>query len=190
MSTVNYKTHALNAVANKEPDTKVARRIYLSYPTFAFRDHPDREFDLKDSIASKFGIDIFSIHFAGSGKTGESYHKTSTFIPGKSDLDTSIISAKLFLKYLEIAAEVTDQFTDRTKFKDHDEFRQFTGYLKKGILIPERMPICQEKLDWTQFFNNLSQNYIDLFDNVNCWIYSTQKIFELKFSKTIELIRA
>jgi hypothetical protein len=184
-----YKQSIQKGLSEKATHTTIARKIYLSYPTFSFSDHPEQEFSVKNEIANKFEVDIFSIHFGGSAQTGESYHKDSVFVPGKSDLDAAIISPSLFLRYLELTCEITDNFSDMTKFtgSTQDTYR-FKKYLTRGIFVPELMPHSPAKIDWNSFFNNLSQGNLELFDNINCWIYSTQKIFELKFSKTIQLL--
>ncbi|MHA6881556.1 hypothetical protein [Ralstonia pseudosolanacearum] len=189
MANIDYRAHALTAAAQSESSSQIARRLYLSYPTFAFSECPEREFNLKNRISEQYKVDIFSVHFGGSGKTGESYHKSSEFSPGKSDLDAAIISPSLFLGYLEIASETTEEFRDRTRFPNIDEYKRFVGYLQRGIFVPELMPTCKEKIEWTAFFNNISADYTDLFDNINCWIYSTQKVFEMKFSRTVSLIK-
>ncbi|MGN5353259.1 hypothetical protein ACQ4P5_14435 [Ralstonia sp. L16] len=189
MANIDYRAHALAAAEQSESNLQIARRLYLSYPTFAFSECPEREFNLKNLISEQYKVDIFSIHFCGSGKTGESYHKNSEFTPGKSDLDAAIISPSLFLGYLETASEATEEFKDRTRFSSIEEYKRFVGYLQRGILVPSLMPTCKEKIEWLAFFNNISAGYTDLFDNINCWIYSTQKVFEMKFSRTVSLIK-
>lgn len=172
------------------PYSEIVREVYLSYPTFSFADLPKKEFLIKNAISNKFGLDIFSIHFGGSAKTGESYHKDSKFCAGKSDLDAAIISSGLFTKYLEITCEITKNFSDLTSFKiKSTQVEIFRSYLQRGVLIPEFMPQCPERTEWISFFNNLSQGNTDIFDNINCWIYSSQKLFELKFSGTIHTFK-
>jgi hypothetical protein len=187
----DYRANIKNRLAKKVEHSVIAREIYLSYPTFSFGDHPEKEFLIKNGIAEQFGVDIFSVHFGGSAKTGESYHKTNKFEFGKSDLDAAIISPSLFLKYLEFTCVATNNFSNLTSFDtDEREIEMFRRYLLRGILIPDLMPSCDERLAWKTYFNNLSAGNISLFDNINCWIYSTQKIFEMKFAATVKILES
>lgn len=185
----NYRTNIKKRLESKVAHSEIAREIYLSYPTFSFFKYPEEEFSIKNGIAEQFDVDIFSIHFGGSAKTGESYHKPNKFSFGNSDLDAAIISQSLYIKYLEITCVVTNNFSDLTHFDTTEkEIEMFRKYLLRGIFIPELMPNCDERLAWRTYFNNLSAGYINLFDNINCWIYSSQKIFEMKFAATIKLL--
>lgn len=167
-----------------------ARKIYLCYPTFSFVGRPDREFLIKDKIAQEFNIDIFSVHFGGSGKTGESYHKINQFKLGESDLDAGVISSRLFNEHLEEALDVTNGFYDLTSYGDRaDDLKEFKARLVRGILIPEKMPECPGRNRWIEFFENLSFGNQDLFKDISCWVYLSQKTYEMKFSKTIDLLR-
>jgi hypothetical protein len=184
-----YRKRIKTNLAGKTSHNAIAREIYLSYPTFSFADSPEKEFAIRNSISKQFEVDFLSVQFGGSAKTGESYHKLSSFEFGKSDLDAAIISQHLFLKYLELTCEITDSFSDLTSFDpDAAKIAMFKKYVLRGIFIPELMPNCDVRLEWNSFFNNLSQGNLDLFDNINCWIYSSQKLFEIKFAKTIRLL--
>lgn len=189
MDTTFYRERIRAGLSQQTHPARIVREVYLSYPTFSFNDHPEKEFQIKDAISEKFGVDIFSVHFGGSAKTGESYHKENIFRAGRSDLDAAIISPQLFLKYLELTCEITRNFSDLTLFAcKQDKIAQFRNYLQRGVFIPSLMPKCKEKSEWVTFFNNLSRGNTDIFENINCWIYSSQKTFELKFSKTIKLL--
>jgi hypothetical protein len=183
-----YRDSIQKRLARSAEYSSIAREIYLSYPTFSFADHPEKEFIIRDEISRFCHVDFFSIHFGGSAKTGESYHKENFFEFGRSDLDAAIINSGLFLRYLETTLEVTDNFTDLTGFSDATDAEKIKKYISNGIFVPEFMPNCQERTEWISFFNNLSDGNLDLFDNINGWIYSTQRIFELKFAKTILLL--
>lgn len=189
MQPLDFRDAIKAELAKGVAHSEIARRIYLSYPTFSFEGKPDREFDIKNLISTKFDVDLFSIHFAGSGKTGESYHKKSIFQPGNSDLDAAIISHSLFLKFLEETITVTNGFKDQTTFTGtNEDYELFKKRLCHGIFIPELMPTCTLKSEWMVFFENLSHGNEDLFRDINCWIYSSQKIYEWKFSSTIRLL--
>ena len=53
----------------------IARKIYLSYPTYIFIDFYDLEFEIIDSICEQFKLPLKSVQVAGSAKTGHSYHQ-------------------------------------------------------------------------------------------------------------------
>ena len=189
MQPTDYLKAIKSDLANNVVYSEIARRIYLSYPTFSFDGKPDREFDIKNRISTKFNVDIFSIHFAGSGKTGESYHKENKFRAGDSDLDAAIISHRLYLQYLEESIAATDGFRDLSAYNGlTDDYKKFQQKLCCGILMPEFMPSCRLKSEWLKFFDNLSYGNTDLFRDINCWIYSSQKIYEWKFSSTIRVL--
>ena len=184
-----YKAAIVKALSLGQPAATVARQIYLSYPTYSFSGKPDREFSIKNAISTEFRVAISDIHFGGSGKTGESYHKKNQFIPGHSDLDAAIINNRLYLEFLEQVVVITDGFKDLTGYdKRVDELDMFLRRLQQGILIPEYMPLCAIRARWQQFFEALSAGNTDLFKDINCWIYSTQMVYEWKVSRTINLL--
>lgn len=183
-----YRESIHRALGQSASYPTIARQIYLSYPTFSFVNHPEKEFVIRNEISKFCAVDLFSIQFGGSAKTGESYHKDNFFEFGRSDLDAAIISSSLFLRYLEITLEVTDNFTDLTAFSVPEDADKIRKYISNGIFVPEIMPNCSQRIEWISFFNNLSDGNLDLFDNINGWIYSTQRVFELKFAKTVVLL--
>lgn len=188
MDSSQYKAAIIEALSLGQSSAEVARRIYLSYPTYSFAKKPDREFDIKNTISTEYNVSISDIHFGGSGKTGESYHKPNTFTPGISDLDAAIINPRLYFEFLQEVVVITNGFKDLTGYnKRNDEAETFLRRLQHGILIPEYMPTCQKRTQWLKFFENLSAGNSDLFKDINCWIYSTQMIYEWKFSSTINL---
>lgn len=183
-----YRDSIHKRLARSAEYRTIAREIYLSYPTFSFVDQPEKEFIIRDEISRFCNVEFFSIHFGGSAKTGESYHKENFFEFGRSDLDAAVINPGLFLSYLEVTLEVTDNFSDLTGFSDITHADTIRKYITNGIIVPEYMPTCPQRTEWLSFFNNLSRGNLDLFDNINGWIYSTQKTFEMKFAKTILLL--
>lgn len=183
-----YRDRIQQALGQSSAYATIAREIYLSYPTFCFAHHPEKEFVIRDEISQFCQVDFFAVQFGGSAKTGESYHKDSLFEYGRSDLDAAIISPSLFLRYLETTLEVTDNFSDLTAFSDPEHAEEIRRQLSRGVFTPEYMPSCQERIEWLSFFNNLSAGNLDLFDNINGRIYCTQRVFELKFAKTILLL--
>ena len=94
----------------------IARKLFLSYSTEVFKENEDKEFYIKDNIATQFDISFSSIEIAGSSKTGLSFFKDKKFEPGKSDLDIAIISLPLFNKFYETAHLLTKGYSDLTVF--------------------------------------------------------------------------
>ena len=167
----------------------ISRKIYLSYPTFAFKDNHDIEFEILNSISNEFKIPLSSVQVVGSSKTGYSYFKNTEFKIGQSDLDIAIIDPYLFQKYCEIVLKETNGFTDLTKFKRSQEsnnYNSYKNYLAKGIFRPDFMPAIEAKKKWFNFFNKLSNKYDTIFSDINAGIYFSQTFFEYKQSENID----
>jgi len=171
----------------------IARKIYLSYPTFVFKDLYEREFKLFDNICEQFQIPLKAVQVAGSSKTGFSYSKQKEFIKGKSDLDIAIVDQNLFLYYIESVFELTKSFSDLSKFGRTDDgtshFELYKTSILKGFFRPDLMPRSDIRRDWFNFFNKLSQGYIDLFSNINAGVYLNEYYFITKQSQNIELYK-
>jgi hypothetical protein len=171
----------------------IARKIYLSYPTFVFKDLHEKEFKLVDDICYKFQIPLKAVQFAGSSKTGFSYSKQRAFIKGSSDLDIAIIDQGLFLYYTESVFELTKSFSDLSKFgRTEDGISHFDLYktsILKGFFRPDVMPYSNIRREWFNYFNKLSQDYIDLFSNINAGIYLSEYYFTVKQSQNINLYK-
>lgn len=171
----------------------IARKIYLSYPTFVFKDLYEKEFKLVDDICEKFQIPLKAVQFAGSSKTGFSYSKKREFIKGKSDLDIAIIDQSLFLYYTESVFELTKSFSDLTKFGRTEDgtsfFELYKSSILKGFFRPDLMPYSDLRREWFNFFSKLSQSYIDLFSNINAGIYINEYYFITKQSQNVDLFK-
>lgn len=179
-------------ISNGNTDTEIARKIFLSYPTSVFENKHEIEFDIKNKISQFFDIPITSVQVAGSAKLGYSYHKSKIFEIGESDLDIAIINTDLYLRYAMIAFQKTNGYTDLSHFKQQGTLGgvkvkdNFIKYLARGILRPDLLPNCEEKIDWFKFFNNLSSEYIKIFKNINAGIYCNEKFYEHKQSDVIK----
>ncbi len=191
-------THYEKAVKMRQEhqtDNDIARKLFLCYPTHVFKDQEEVEFEIKDEISKHFNISILSVQFCGSAKFGYSYHNSRLFNANESDLDVSIIDTPLYLKFLRIAHEVTKGYSDFSKFRSRNHMTgksicsNFTSYLSKGIVRPDLMPSCEEKLKWFTFFNLLSNKYSKLFKNINAGIYCNEYFFESKQKYIIQKIQ-
>ena len=178
-----------NGIEKAEPSKIIARKLFLSYSTEVFKENEDKEFYIKDNIASQFDIPFGSIEIAGSSKTGLSFFKDKKFEPGKSDLDIAIISLPLFNKFSETAHQLTKGYSDLTVFpffKGLSTAQQFRkGISNNGFVNPFFMPNCELKSKWLDFFNSLSNNHFDLFKNINGGIYASEYFFESKQEECI-----
>jgi len=177
-------------IAQKLDYNSIARKIYLAYPTFAFIDLYELEFEILDAICAKFNLPINSIQVAGSSKTGYSYHQNRAYKKGESDLDIAIIDQQLFLYYCESVFEITKGFSNlsgfgRTYEKSNHEL--YGTYILRGIFRPDLMPKSKLRTDWFDFFADLSKRYTSLFSSINAGIYLSEYYFETKQSENIEL---
>ncbi len=168
---------------------EIARKIYLSFPTYAFKHKKDDEFNIKNEISQFFKIPFRNIQIVGSAKTGESYIKGTKFDSETSDLDVAIIDLNLFFEYLEIVFKKTKGYKILTIFSEPNDQITYERYIAKGIFRPEFMPNCWEKTRLRKFFNYLSSKYIKDFTEINIAIYASECFFESKQGSSIKKIR-
>lgn len=161
------------------PYQEIARKIYLTYPTSALIGREEHQYEIVNEVSQFFRIPINHVQVCGSSKTGMSFHKRTVFTPKKSDLDIAIIDNGLFLQYTEKVFTLTKGFNDRTKFRT-DTFEKYINYLSRGIFRPDLMPTCLERVQWFEFFNNLSVRHSSYFKSINAGVYQTQLYFEYK----------
>lgn len=178
-----------SGIVNRDCSRTIARKLFLSYATEIFRDNEDAEFYIKNSISEGFDIPFSSIQIVGSSKTGLSFFKNYGFKPGESDLDIAVISLPLYNKFCETSHQVTDGYVDLssfTLFRGQRTDKQFIKGLSKGFVNPFFMPNCELKSKWLEFFNKISNDYFELFKNINGGVYSSEYFFESKQSECIE----
>lgn len=170
------------------PNDRVAQKIFLSYPTFAFSGNEDLAYQLTSEVADFFNISISSVSVAGSGKTGFSFHKESTFSIKNSDLDLAIIDPTTFLSHLERALRDSEgyQLTKFTTKNGRSTRNDFMSYLAKGMFRPDLMPIGEERQKLINFKNKLSRNYKLIAADISIALYATEKAFLHKQSRSIE----
>ncbi|MDH6303882.1 hypothetical protein M2459_000214 [Parabacteroides sp. PF5-5] len=176
------------SIKEKLTHREIVRKVYLTYPTKAFIEREEQQYEIFNEISSHFSIPINHIQVCGSSKMGRSFHKDSQFTPKSSDLDIAIIDTALFLKYSEIIFNATNGFNDCTKFtgkKGENNFLNYSSYIAKGIFRPDYMASCKERAEWFNFFNQLSLKYKDYFKSINAGIYLSQVYFEHKQSSNI-----
>jgi hypothetical protein len=186
---MNYLDSIQSGLDAKKKHIEIARKIYLSHPTSAFKDKEEKQFDILNEVRDHFKIPITNIQVVGSSKIGQSLHKKSSFTAKKSDLDLAIIDSNLFVYYTELIYSSTKGFSDLTKFgRNHSgisNFQEYSQYLLKGIFRADLMPSGEVRAEWSTFFGKLSSKHIDLFKSINAGIYLSQLFFEIKQTSTI-----
>lgn len=185
-----YNEGIAKGLEDKMRNEVISRKIYLSFPTEVFKGLEEVEFKVQNSIANFFKVPLYSIQVVGSGKTGYSYYKNTSFELGKSDLDIAVIDPNLFRYYAELVFKHSNGFKDLSKFGRNKNgvphHKIYKNSLLKGMFRPDAMPAIKERSAWFKFFNKLSADYIDLFKDINCGIYFSQLFFEMKQSDNIE----
>jgi hypothetical protein len=173
-----------------EPKEQIARRIYLGYPTFVFKDKEDKEFEILNEIALHFRVPFTSVQIVGSAKTGFSFVNRTPFIEKKSDCDIAIIDSGTFTSLLEYAHQQTNGFKDFTKY----DLKRYildktTGYsmsdklrfdISQGYINPYYLPDGDFKEKWLIFFEQLSDKYPEQFKRIDGAAYASQYLFEMK----------
>ncbi|MHA4046556.1 hypothetical protein [Bacillus cereus] len=184
-----YKKAIETGVKSSQSPIIIARKLFLGYPTSAFKDKEEMGFEILNEIAHYFSIPFYDVHIVGSAKTGSSLYKRTEFTPKESDLDVAIINQNLFLKYSEYAYLRSKGYSDQTVFRGKGGISQansFKNYLSRGILRPDMLPRGELKEEWFRFFNKLSTKYNKEFKDINAGIYASQFFFESKQAETIE----
>lgn len=179
-------------IESKVPHEETVRKVYLSYPTFAFQDKDDLKYEIFNEISKFFGVPFTSIQITGSGQIGRSLHKKRDFQEKTSDLDVAIINSSLFIQYMEIVSNETNGYRDVSKFPiDIDNGgtvkQQYLAYLGKGIFRPDLMPSCKKRADIRSFFGRLSTKHSNIFKSINAGIYLSECFFEKKQRTAIEV---
>lgn len=169
----------------------IARKIYLCYPTKAFINLEEKQYEIIDEICRFFQIDFTCIQIAGSAKTGRSPHKDKDFIPGKSDLDIAIINPQLFIKYMELVFIKTKGYSDLTSLpmktkRNVPTIKFHKEYLSKGMFFPDAIPYGPERAEWFDFFSKLSDKHQDQFKSINAVIYISESLFVEKQTSAIK----
>ena len=166
------------------------KKVFLSYPSNYFLDHPDIQFEIFNKISCEFKIPFSSIRISGSAHTGYSFIKRRPFLEKESDLDVAIIDARLFQQLLEQCYERSEGFRPDmfpTEEGTSKSLRnQFMNYSGRGIIRPDLMPKGPEKQRIWSFFNRLSNEYTEKFKNISAGIYLSETIYTLKQRSSLQ----
>ena len=170
--------------------TDIARKIYLSYPTKAFCEKEDIQYEIMNNIARYFHVPLRSIQVTGSAKTGRSFHKKKDFTPGISDLDVAIIDMHLYTDLMEYVHNFTKGYSNRTRFPIRDglsTYAEYIAYLNRGIFRPALMPYSDRRTDIDSYFGLLSKAHTGLFKSISAVVYLSETFFENKQRSAIKL---
>lgn len=167
----------------------ITRQVYFLLPTHAFQSDPDRHFQVYQAVADFFEVPFQSIQIVGSAKTGISLIKQTPFDPLKSDIDIAVVDQSLFMRYSEIALEISSGLTRRDVFPSQNGrsvFNDYSRYVSKGMFRPDLMPYCPARGQWLSFFGKLSSVHSDFCAGMSAAIYASSKFFEWKQRVAIE----
>lgn len=181
-----------NAISQGDNLDKITRKIYLVFPTHAFKDQYDLQLELLSEVSCYLDVPISSIHIVGSAKTGISFVKGTSFCPDKSDIDIAIVDHYLYFKKFEQSHKESNGWnTNSFNIQDNPEETKkqrklFLDYLQKGIFRPEIMPNSTERAHWLNFFNRLSGKYSKYCNGITAWIYAGEHFLTFKQQSAVE----
>jgi hypothetical protein len=174
--------------------TEMARKLYLSYPTSAFIDQHEVEYEIRDRVRRLYNIPLSSVQVIGSAKTGFSLIKKTDFKRGESDLDLAIIDASLFNRMWEEAYEMSRGY-EATRFQDARQDggqivvgsgrSSFLNYLQRGILVPDYLPSGAQRAKIFSDFERITETYKQDFKKVSAFFYCNEFFFQEKLKDTI-----
>lgn len=177
---MDYLASIDSGLNTKRDHGEIARKIFLTHPTYALVGHEEEGFEILNSVSIFLDVPITSVQVVGSAKIGESFHKNTIFSNKTSDLDIAVIDPGLFRKYSEHVFTLSKGFTDETQFSSSAIVDEYLRYLSKGIFRPDLMPSGRWRADLNRFFGQLSLKYEKLFKSINASIYFSQVYFESK----------
>ena len=191
----DYKKNLHDNKISQTRAGEMARKLFLSYPTYAFADEHEVEFSIRDRVRKIYRIPLSSVQVTGSAKAGFSLVKKTTFEKGVSDLDLAIIDHSMFARLWEAAHEASNGF-DATKFQDlrgageesiiGSGKRKFLDYLQRGIISPELLPSGRLRADIIGNFERVTQDYRHFFSKISAFFYSSEYFFQAKQESAIE----
>lgn len=169
------------------------RRIFLSEPSFAFRDDRTPEFEIKSAIAEYFGCPYGSVIFCGSAQLGLSPHKDRVFTPGRSDLDVAITDFWLFQQAWSKLVDYTRAFSNLTVFPRRPMIEKEIEYIKsalvrRGMISLKSMPRGKYFDDARNFLDIFSGQYSSIISEINVAFFLSEEAFIWKQDSALQLI--
>lgn len=191
---MDYERFIEESVQGKRSLDSLARQVFLLGPASTFKGWEAQSFELIQEIADFFSVGVRSVGFCGSGHLGFSPVKLRPFVEGKSDLDVAIVDSECFRRYHEIVLIETRQFALRHKFptiydsrdgSTTSAFPSYRSYAARGMIRPDLMPDCGQKIAWMDFFRGLSRRHRPRYGKISAAVYLSEVAFTLKQSEVL-----
>ena len=164
---------------------RISKQLYFLAPSFVFDGNYGLQLELYERICEFLNLPLACIRLVGSGHTGFSLIHNTPFNRESSDLDVAIVDPKLYLELFELAFDVTNGWSDVSKFPGRGEGQrrskeQFLKYLRKGVIRPDLMPASPKKADWENFFGLLADDYSKFCNGLSAGVYASELFLAAK----------
>lgn len=190
----DYKKNLKENKERRSTSKEMARKLYLSYPTSAFVDKHEIEYEIRNRVRNLYQIPISSVQVIGSAKTGFSLIKKTDFKRGSSDLDLAVIDPTLFNRLWEESYEASNGF-EANKFQDilidgvtkvGSGKERFLDYLYRGIISPDFLPSGHYRAKIFQDFERITNGYKEDFKKISAFFYCNEFFLQEKLRDTID----
>jgi hypothetical protein len=138
------------------------QKTFLSGTPFVFSGREDAYYDFKNRMCTQFAIHHTEVFIVGSGMLGFSPHKKTPFSMD-SDIDTAIVSERLWEEVSAIGAEFEYRLRSSDLSLHGEENKRYFKFLRYGAigwirpdLIPHKSPMKTFKDIWFNFFRSIS----------------------------------
>jgi hypothetical protein len=167
-------------IANANTDVlTIAEHLYRRVPSQIERDYPSRMSDILRSVSDRFGVECDDIVVIGSARFGCSLRSGSAFMPGRSDLDLAIVSAK--------AADAWACSGHPQGGGSHDT--RYNIYARRGIIRLDLSPDQDQRLRYLRWCSDLSNRHRTLFSAITVTLYESRGAFLRKQANEIRRYR-
>lgn len=121
-------------------------------------------FEILQKVSEEYDIPFRDIKCIGSAHVGFSFVKPKDskdikYFDKDSDLDIAIINRKFFYTLYKLTVKTTNYFRYNTEFKTQAALEQFKGNILKGYIRPDTIGNKKFRLNWNNFFYELSKEY-------------------------------
>ena len=191
---LDYKENLKENKRRRSTSREMARKLYLSYPTSAFVDKHEVEYEIRNRVRNLYQIPISSVQVIGSAKTGFSLIKKTDFKRGESDLDLAVVDVSLFNRLWETSYEASNGF-EANKFQDilingvakaGSGKERFLDYLYRGVISPDFLPAGTYRAKIFQDFARITDSYKDDFKKISAFFYCNEFFLQEKLKDTID----
>ena len=187
---MDYKKLIEDCAVAHLPIRQIARQLYFLAPSFAFDGNHHLQLSLYEKICDFLRLPLSAIRLVGSGHTGFSLVKNTSFDKAISDLDIAIVDSQLYLDLFELAFNLTDGWRDVSKFsgeplKQKTVRDEFLRYIRKGVIRPDLMPASPKKAEWENFFGKLGDEYSDFCNGISAGVYARESFMAAKQESAI-----